>query len=148
LLEKYQELGFNDYLISQGFKIDSHEAWMVLNQERYLDNKVKAEIIRIDESNFSDFDEVLMKAFNTFPGMEEYLAICKRLTSNKPENYFSDFSTELYLIYDDGKPAVAAGLFFSKQGNFGYLHTAGTKEEFRGKGYQTALLKHRVNRAL
>ena len=45
-------------------------------------------------------------------------------------------------------PAAGAGLFYSEQGNFAYLHNAGTLNEYRKKGYQTTLIKHRVNIAL
>jgi len=48
----------------------------------------------------------------------------------------------LYLARIDGRAAAAAKLFFHSR--VGYFADAATRPEFRGKGLQTALLRHRA----
>jgi GNAT superfamily N-acetyltransferase len=48
----------------------------------------------------------------------------------------------LYLARIDGKPAAAAKLFLKD--NVGLFADAATRPEFRGRGLQTALLRHRA----
>jgi ribosomal protein S18 acetylase RimI-like enzyme len=48
----------------------------------------------------------------------------------------------LYLARIDGKPAAAAKLFLHD--GVGYFADAATRPEFRGRGLQTALLRHRA----
>ena len=50
-----------------------------------------------------------------------------------------------FVAYDGDEAAGAAALF--AQGGVGWLGAAGTREEHRGKGAQTALLAARIRRA-
>lgn len=51
----------------------------------------------------------------------------------------------LYLARIDGKPAAAAKLFLHD--GVGYFADASTRPEFRGRGLQSALLRHRAMEA-
>jgi GNAT superfamily N-acetyltransferase len=74
--------------------------------------------------------------------------ILKSIQMGELKMEYPGLKLELYLIYEEGIPVSGAGLFFSKERNFAYLHDAGTLERYRGKGYQSDLIRYRVNRAL
>lgn len=148
LTEKQQDLGFTEHLIKNGYKFDARDTWVLLDKGLYKNKRGKAKITDVIPETFKDFNKVLSKVFSDFDGNEKYLEICLKILKGEAENIFSDFSSRLYVIYDDKEPAAGAGLFYSKQGNFAYLHNAGTLKKYRKRGYQTALIKHRVNVAL
>lgn len=149
LTEEFQKKGFVEFLIRNGYSFLDSDTWMVLNQKTLSKNDIGIEVVEITPENFSDYYSVLSKVFSDFPANETYLQICKKsLTKKLSTHEFPDFKSELYLVYDNSKPASGAGMFYSVKGNFAYLHDAGTLKEFRGKGYQTDLIRYRTNKAL
>jgi hypothetical protein len=155
----HQENGFMEYLVRNGFKFGGTDSWMGYDEKTYKDKEVHAKVVNVTPELFPDYNSVLGKVFVDFPGNEKYNEICQKTVTGEMKGDFAGLKSELYLIYDkqkldtnsvydNGKPAAGAGMFYSKEGNFAYLHDAGTLEEFRGKGYQSDLLKHRVNIAL
>lgn len=149
LAEDLKKKGFVEYLIRAGYSLTGTDTWMVLEPSLYKKQEPKSEVITITADNFKDFYTVLSPVFKDFSGNETYLEICKQCISKNIGNEFAkDLKLELYLIYDNGKPASGAGIFYSVEKNFAYLHDAGTLEEFRGRGYQTDLIEFRTNRAI
>lgn len=148
LVQKHLENGFAEYLVREGYSFEDMESWMGYDKNTYKAQDVKSKITSVSSSNFSDFQEVLGKVFEDFPGNETYLQACLETMQGKRKSSVDDLKLELYLIYDNGKPAAGAGLFYSKSENYAYLHDAGTLEQYRGKGYQTDLIRHRINVAI
>ncbi len=149
ITEDLQKLGFTDYLISKGYSSAGNDTWMVLDQSKYQKELSRSKVVEVTPEKFSDYYSVLSVVFSDFAGNEKYLEICKESISGRvTSEAFNDFKSELYLIYDNGKPIAGGGMFYSVEGNFAYLHDAGTLEEFRGKGYQTDLIRYRTNKAL
>lgn len=109
---------------------------------------MNSKIIVVTPENFVDYNSVLGKVFSDFPGNKTYMKILEKTISDKLKSDFPGLKSDLYIIYKNGKPASGAAMFYSKEGNFAYLHDAGTLKEFRGKGYQTDLIRHRVNKAI
>jgi hypothetical protein len=149
LTEELQKKGFVEYLIRNGFSLLDSDTWMVLDESVYGEQEPNSKVTEVDLDKFGDYYSVLSVVFKDFQSNEKYLEICKNSLAGKVKSEnFDDFKSELYLIYDNDKPAAGGGMFYSVKGNFAYLHDAGTLEEFRGKGYQTDLIKYRANKAL
>lgn len=148
LLEEQIKEGYQDFLIRQGYKFAGRDSWMGYDKTTYLDNVVHSKIKKVDASLFPDYDSVLSPVFSDFAGNKQYMEILKGVLSGKIKNNFPGLELELYLIYDGGKSVAGAGMFYSKDGNFAYLHDAGTLEAYRGKGYQSDLIRYRINKAL
>lgn len=149
ITEDLQKKGFVEYLIRAGYSLAGTDTWMVLDNSVYRKEKAKAHVEVITQDNFKDYYSVLSKVFSDFPSNEKYLDICKNSILKEIGNEnVKDLKLELYLIYDNGKPASGGGMFYSVDTDFAYLHDAGTLEEFRGRGYQTDLIKHRTNKAV
>lgn len=149
LTEDKQKKGLAEYLVRKGYSYSGGDTWMAFDVNNQLNRKIDSEIKEITQEKFDDYYSVLSRVFSDFSGNDKYLEICKDSISGKvTSNSFKDFRSELYLIYDSEKPAAGCGMFYSKEGDFAYLHDAGTLEEFRGKGYQNDLIKYRVNKAL
>ncbi len=144
----HQENGFMEFLVRNGFKFEGTDSWMGYDEKTYNDKTTHAQIVTVTPGQFADYNSVLGVVFSDFPGNEKYNEICQKTITEEIKGEFEGLKTELYLIYENGKPAAGAGMFYSKEGNFAYLHDAGTLEEYRGKGYQSDLLKHRINIAL
>lgn len=147
LLEEHQKLGFVEYLIRKGLKFEGRDSWMGYDAETYSNSVVKSTVTDVGISEFDDYRMVSEKVFSDFPGNGTYIEICRKSIGGLGGEAF-DLKSEFFLIYDSGKPAANGGMFYSKKENFAYLHDAGTLEEFRGKGYQSDLIKFRVNKAL
>lgn len=149
LTEEKQKSGFGEYLTKNGFSLLDSDTWMVLDTNLHKKEEPASEIVEVTPGNFKDYYSVLSVVFKDFKSNERYLEICKgSISGNVKADNFRDFKSELFLIYDNGKPAAGGAMFYSVKGNFAYLHDAGTLEEFRGKGYQTDLIRYRVNKAL
>lgn len=148
LLEKHISRGFIEPLIRSGLKFNGRDSWMGYDKQTYANNQVRAKIVNVALDMFPDYDSVLGKVFVNFPGNPQYENICRKTISGELNGKFPGLKSELYLIYDDGKPVAGAGLFYSKEGNFAYLHDAGTLPDFRGRGYQSDLIRHRINRVV
>lgn len=144
----HQENGFMEFLVRNDFKFAGTDSWMGYDKETYKDNTVHAKITNVTSEQFADYNSVLGVVFADFPGNEKYNEICQKTVTREIKGEFPGLQSELYLIYDNGKPAAGAGMFYSKDENFAYLHDAGTLDEYRGKGYQSDLLKHRINIAI
>lgn len=148
LLEEHQKVGFTEHLIRGGYTFWARDTWMGYDEETYKNTEVKSEVVKITPDQFPDYNAVLGKVFVDWPGNDTYNEICRKTITGEIKGDFPGLQSELYVIYDNGKPAAGAGMFYSKEGNFAYLHDAGTLEEYRGKGYQTDLIRHRTNIAL
>jgi len=148
LLAEHQRVGFTEHLIRNGYSFLARDTWVGYNIETYRETSTRSEVVKVIPEKFSDYDTVLGKVFADWPGNATYNEICRKTIAGELKGSFKTLKSELYLIYDKGKPAAGAGLFYSEEGNFAYLHDAGTLEEYRGKGYQTDLIRHRVNVAL
>lgn len=148
LFSNHQTNGFVEFLVRNGYKSNGGDCWLVLDKPAYTNSKIDAEVTEVTSDLFEDYDSVLSKVFSDFPGNEKYMEICFKSIKGEIKSKYSDLVSKLYLIYENGKPAAGAGLFYSKKADIAYLHDAGTLPEFRGKGYQTALVKYRVNIAL
>lgn len=145
LSEVHQKAGFVEYLIRKGCKYHGFDSWVVLDNKLY--NKTVAVDYTVEEvtkDNFSDFADVEAACFPDFPGNPDYLKISKETIGYGN----GDIQSKFYVIYENSKPVACGAILFSKKQNIAYLHGAGTLEEYRGKGYQTTLIKHRVNVAL
>lgn len=148
LFSTHQEAGFTEYLVRNGYKSHGGDCWVVLDKDAYKDNKISTEVIEVTPDNFRDYYTVLSPVFSDFPGNEKYLDICLKSIKGELHGRYGDLVSKLFVIYDSGKAAAGAGLFYSKKANIAYLHDAGTLPEYRGKGYQSALLKYRANISL
>lgn len=148
LLEKHLAVGFAEKLVRNGYKFTGRDTWVGYDKISYLNNQVKAKIVDVYPQKFYDYDAVLGKVFSDFPGNQKYNEICRQTINGELIGKFPGLKSELYLIYENDKPVSGAGMFYSKEGNFAYLHDAGTLTEFRGKGYQSDLIRHRINKAV
>ncbi len=145
LSEAHQKAGFVEYLIRKGCKYRGFDSWVVLDNKLYdkpvaVDYSVK----EVSKDSFPDFAEVESACFPDFPGNPAYLMVSKKTIGYKN----GDIQSKFYVIHENGKPVACGAMLFSRQENIAYLHGAGTLEKYRGKGYQTTLIKHRVNIAL
>lgn len=147
LTENQQKTGFIEFLEKNNFVLDSRDCWVGYDPSTYISSPVDVEIIKVTTQTFDDYDEVLGKVFSDFPGNEKYLEMCRKTLTGEIKNDFPGLKSEFFLIYDDQKAVSGGGLFYSKEKNFAYLHDAGTLEEYRGRGYQTNLLRFRINKA-
>lgn len=148
LLESQQHEGFVECLVRNRFILESRDAWMGFDTDSDISPEVKSEIVDVTPENFNDFESVLATVFSDFPGNAKYLEISQKTIIGELVGSYPGLMSEMYLIYEDGKPVAGAGMFYSKEGNFAYLHNAGTLEEYREKGYQSDLLRFRTKKAL
>lgn len=148
LFERHQKLGFIEHLVKKGYQLDSKESWMVYLNKRALKVNNKVEVRELNKDDFRDFYEVVSQAFIDFDANESYQKLVKKSLGNIKNNIYKDLQSKIFVIYEKSKPVSAGGLIFSPTHNFAYLHNAGTIKNYRGKGLQTALIKHRVSIAL
>ncbi len=136
-----------EFLVRNGYKLSSQDAWMLYSSGTKVEKSAGVTVADIDVDSFDDFSSILSVVFADFDQNSRYLDICKKSLVYKPENGMDDFASAFYVIYDNETPASGAGMFYSVKHNFAYLHNAGTLDAFRGKGYQSALIKHRIHLA-
>ena len=145
LSEEHRKLGFVEHLIRKGCKYHGMDSWVILDTNAYhKDSNPNILIKEVDKNNFSDFAKVESTCFPDFPGNSGYLEVSKYSTDYNKDGIQSKF----YVLYEDDTPVACGGLLYSKRMGLAYLHGAGTLENHRGKGYQTALIKYRVDLAL
>lgn len=147
LLEEHQKAGFVEYLIRQGLKFEGRDSWMGYDKSTYINSTIKSSVTLVTINNFDDYKYVSEQVFSDFPGNDVYIKICRK-TLEKVFSPTHDLISKMYLIYEGNKPVANGGLFYSVKENFAYLHDAGTLEQYRGKGYQSDLIKYRVNEAV
>lgn len=148
LFEDKQHSGFTEFLVRQGYKLESRDTWLILDMDLYKERKIASEIIKVTPDNFVDYRRLLVGVFGEFSGMEKYLEVYLRSIKEGTKSSLSDLVSELFLVYDNGNVASGAGMFYSKQGNFAYFHSSRTIKDYRGRGYQTDLIHKRVQVAL
>lgn len=149
LAEEHVKKGFPEYLVRNHYTFGFTDTWMVFKRSSSKISLSKKPLVQlITPQTFKDYYYILSRVFADWSGNEKYLQICKDSITDKIKPAVSDLKSELYVIYEHGQPASAASLFFSKKLKTGYLHNDGTLKEFRNRGYQTALINHRVARLL
>lgn len=146
--QKIQREGFLEKAVRRSYKLYTRDTWLMVDKTVYKSSNFGVDILTVNEDNFEDYRSVLSIVFSDYPGNATYLDMCFRTLKEKTDNYFNDFTSEFYLIYEEDKPVAGAGMFYSKDGDFAYLHNTGTLESYRGKGYQSALIKYRADKAL
>jgi ribosomal protein S18 acetylase RimI-like enzyme len=144
-----QAAGMAEKLIRKGYKSAGNECWVALDPAAYSepDPTTLAQVIEVTPDTFDQFYEVLSKVFGDWPGNDNYLRICKRSLTGELSGTCPDLSSQFFIIQDDGKPVAGAALLSSKKADAAYLHNAGTLPEYRGRGYQTALVRYRAHLA-
>ena len=148
LFESHQQSGFIEYLAKNKFEIASHDSWLLFNKDEYSNVEVIGDIREVGLEKLGDFYKVARPVWDFLPGNEEYLAMEAKFLRGEAKSALSDLQLRLYVLYEAGEPVANGGLFYSVQENFGYLQDAGTLKDFRGRGYQTSLIRHRINESL
>lgn len=134
-------------LVRCGYRYKGTDTWMVLDSDTYKNSDVTAEIVEVNSDTFDHFEVVLAEIFKEFSGNKAYIAMCRGTLDGTVTSDVDDFAAKFFVIYDGETPVAGAGLFYSVKENIAYLHNTGTLEKYRGKGYQTAFIRHRVNLA-
>jgi hypothetical protein len=148
LFEDQQNIGFEEYLLKNGMRYEGSDTWVMYNPANKID-RADVAIVEVTPETFADYNKVLSVVFADFNGNKKYLEICENSISGKQKSTTTpDVVSKLFAIYDNGEPAAGGALFYSKSADIAYLHDGGTLEKFRGKGYQSALIKHRTQIAL
>ncbi len=149
LFDSHREAGFSEYLVRRGFKLSSASAFFLFNQDNYIDAVVKHEVVEVGTDKLEEYMAVSREAFSNESELAEgYIAMERNFLDHKTKSNFSDVSLNLYAICEDDQVVAIGATFLSKEHNFTYLHDGGTLLEKRGKGYQTSLIRHRINSAL
>ncbi|OGY10951.1 MAG: hypothetical protein A3H88_02260 [Candidatus Blackburnbacteria bacterium RIFCSPLOWO2_02_FULL_44_9] len=148
LQQSQQASGILEEAVKKGFSLDTRDTWMILDVKNRKRIETKPVIIEVNPENYEDYKKIMFSTFADFPGNESYFEMCRKTLDGIQDNHFADLCSEFYLIYEDQIPVSGAGMFYSRDGSFAYLHATGTMEDYRGKGYQTALINHRINKAL
>jgi GNAT superfamily N-acetyltransferase len=135
------------FLIRNGYRKMGTDTWMVFSPEIDKEVVVGTSVKHIGLSRFADFDKITTEVYKT-EGFDDrpYNEICRKTLIGKIKSKASGFSSEFFMIYEGGKPAAGAGLFRTYK--IGYFHNDATLPCFRGKGYQTILIKERINYCL
>jgi ribosomal protein S18 acetylase RimI-like enzyme len=124
-----------EMLERNGLKYYNHWAKLYRkSKDRIPVPETDLKIIRIDEDYADLFGEIVIRPF----GWDSYKDILSHLfskTVGQPGYHH-------YIAFDDNTPIAAASLYVN--GKFGSLAMAGTLEEYRGRGAQSALLARRI----
>lgn len=147
LHEKQAKGGFKEFLLQNNYRFSGTDTWLVFNPKAARDLTIKAQVEKIGLAKFPDFGRLTLEVFKE-EGYDDsvYNEICRKSLTGEIKSQVPDFSSEFFMIYEDGQPAAGAGLFSTDK--LGYLHNDATAKEYRGKGYQTALIKRRVELCL
>lgn len=143
LLEEHVKSGFPKFLLRNGYELFSEDNWVVFNHS-YKDLGTDIPVEKIGLSKFPDYDKVTVDAYKEFWDFDDrpYNEICRKVLTGAVKSKTTSFSTEFFMVYEDGKPAAGAGLFFTDK--IGCFHNDATLKEYRKKGYHTALIKERI----
>ena len=145
LTEQYQQLGFIEMLVRNGYKFKSSEVWVagVIKDLLLTDNiNDNIQVIEVSIKNFNDFSFVADTNWSNDPTQLPYSKICEETLSG--EKFHTGVTSRFFVIYENNKPVSSAGMFYSQKDDFAYLHCDSTLPEYRGKGYQNKLIKHRL----
>ncbi len=148
LSEENQANGFLESAVRHNFKIAAADTWLLLDTDYYKTAASEVDVTNVTQESFDDYKNIMNEVFADYPGNEGYLEMCRKVQSGEARSGVSDFVAEFYLINDGAIPVSGAGMFYSKRGGFAYLHNTGTLKAFRGRGYQTSLVRHRIDKAL
>lgn len=143
LFEEHVKAGFLKFLTKNGYKFMGTDTYMVFNPKTLKDFKISIPIEHIGLSKFPDYDKLTHEVFKE-TGYDDptYNKICHQTLTGEMKSKAPGFSSEFFMIYENGKPAGGAGLFLTKE--IGYFHNDATLKEYREKGYHTALIKKRI----
>jgi len=143
LFEKHIKTGFPKFLKKNGYKFMGTDTYMVFNSKTLKDFKINIPIEHINLSKFQEYNELTYKVFSE-AGYDDltYNKICHQTLTGEMKSKAPGFSSEFFMIYENGKPAAGAGLFLTKE--IGYFHNDATFKEYRKRGYHAALIKERI----
>lgn len=145
LTEQYQQLGFTEMLVRNGYKFKSSEIWLGAEIASLHLNNISTSEIEVAEvsiDNFNDFSSVANTNWSNEPTQLPYSKICEETLSG--EKFHTGVTSRFFVIYENSKPVSSAGMFYSQKDDFAYLHCGSTLPEYRGKGYQNKLIQHRL----
>jgi GNAT superfamily N-acetyltransferase len=147
LHEEHVKAGFPEFLTKNGYQFMGTDTWMVLDKKISGEIKIDIPVEHINLAKFSDYDELTHEVFKQ-EGYDDptYNKICRQSLTGEMKSKVLGFSSEFFMIYENGKPASGAGLFLTKE--IGYFHNDATYKQYRKKGYQTALIKERIKLCL
>jgi hypothetical protein len=94
--------------------------------------------IRLDAADPDEFAQVYVRGFGFPPPRRAALAASMQVLAGRPDTSFYRAMI--------GRHTAGVGLLFLS-GRVGYLATAATLMEYRGRGVQTALIRHRLSAA-
>jgi len=143
LFGKHIKAGFSKFLTQNGYEFFGTDTWMVFNKKAGKDLKTDVQVEHIGLSKFPDYDKVTVGVFKEEDyDNKPYVEICRKSLTGEMKSKAPGFSSEFFMIYENGKPAAGAGLFLTKE--IGYFHNDATFKEYRKKGYHIALIKKRI----
>lgn len=143
LWEKQIKSGFPEFLIKNGYKLMGKDTWVVFNHS-FNNSETNIPVEHVGLSKFPDYAKVTIDVFKEDWDYDNkpYVEVCRKSLTGEMKSKAPGFSSEFFMIYEDGKPAAGAGLFLTKE--IGYFHNDATFKKYRRKGYHTALIKERV----
>lgn len=145
LTEQYQQIGFTEILVRNGYKFKSSELWLGAEIASLNLNNIsvgETEVIEVSIENFNDFSSVANTNWSNEPTQLPYSKICEETLTG--EKFHTGVTSKFFVIYENNKPVSSAGMFYSQKDNFAYLHCGSTLPEYRGRGYQNKLIQHRL----
>jgi len=133
-LSPYVKPGLAEYLSQQGYLVTELTTISYLPMATYKKQKHDATVKLVDKDNASEWASAIAKAYD-IPGAKRQLAL-----------YATAKNTYPFAAYNDDKEIVAGGVLaiYDDQCDLGFTATL---NEYRGKGYQKALLIERLNLA-
>lgn len=144
LWEKHIKTGFPEILAKNGYELMGKDTWVVFNEKVSKDLRTDIPVEHIGLSKFPDYEKVTVEVFKEDWNYDNkpYVEMCRKSLTGEMKSQAPGFSSELFMIYEDSKPAAGAGLFLTEE--VGYFHNDATFKEYRKKGYHTALIKERI----
>jgi len=143
LHEKHIKAGFPKFLTQNGYQFMGTDTWMIFDKRTSRELKIDIPVEHISLAKFPDYDKLTHGVFIQ-EGYDDptYNEICRKSLTGEMKSKTPGFSSEFFMIYENGKPAAGAGLFLTKE--TGYFHNDATYRQYRSKGYHTALIKERI----
>lgn len=145
LTEQYQQLGFTEMLVRNGYKFKSSEVWVagtIKDLPLAHQTKDSIQVVEVSKEKFNDFSDVANTNWSNEPTQLPYSKICEETLSG--EKSHSGVTSRFFVVYENNKPVSSAGMFASQKDDFAYLHSGSTLPEYRGRGYQNKLIQHRL----
>ncbi len=149
LTEAQQALGFPELLVRRGYVLDNRDAWLIFQESAdrvHSDSGLELREIGLDD--FGEYTAVMARIFPSFSGRSQYSQMEHDFMLGTVRSPVADLKLRIYAGFDGGKIVAAGAMFWSQAEKFCYLHDGGTLEEFRGRGYQQALIQKRVDDCL